>query len=248
MISIKNKQEIEKMRVAGKVAYDLLMELKDVIKPGITTKEIDNFCYDFIVSRGCTPAFLDYEGFPASACVSINDMVVHGIPDFKTVLKEGDVISIDLVVEYKGYNGDAARTFPVGKISPEKQKLIDVTRECFFKGIENLKIGHRLGELSHAIQTHAESNGFSVVRELVGHGIGKSMHEPPNIPNYGKVTDGPLVTDNAVLAVEPMINMGRKEVWRVEDGWGVVTRDGMPSAHYENTVHVTKDGIEIWTL
>ena len=175
-------------------------------------------------------------------------MIVHGIPSEAVILKEGDIISVDLVVNYKGYHGDATRTFPVGKISEEKQRLIDVTRECFFEGLKNLKVGHRLGELSNAIQVHAEKNGYSVVRELVGHGIGKSMHEPPNVPNYGKVTDGPIVTDNAVIAIEPMINMGRKEVWLVEDGWGVVTRDGKPSAHYENTVHITKDGIEIWTL
>ena len=175
-------------------------------------------------------------------------MVVHGIPSEEVILKEGDIISIDLGVIYKGYNGDAARTFPVGKISPAKQRLIDVTKQCFFEGIKNLKVGHRLGEMSHAIQAYAEKHGYSVVRELVGHGIGKKMHEPPSVPNYGKVTDGPLVTENACLAIEPMINMGRKDVWLLEDGWGVITRDGMPSAHYENTVHITKDGIEILTL
>ena len=152
------------------------------------------------------------------------------------------------MVRYKGYHGDAARTFPVGKISEEKARLIEVTKQCFFEGIKKLKVGHRLGELSNAIQTYAEQNGYSVVRELVGHGIGKSMHEPPNVPNYGKTTDGPIVTDNAIIAVEPMINMGHKEIWLIEDGWGVVTRDGKASAHYENTVHITKDGIEIWTL
>ena len=175
-------------------------------------------------------------------------MVVHGIPNFQTILKEGDIISINLVVEYKGYHGDAARTFPVGKISAEKQRLIDVTRECFFEGIKNLKVGERLGKMSHAIQRHAEKNGYSVVRELVGHGIGRRMHEPPNVPNYGKETDGPIVTKNACIAIEPMINMGKKEIGMLADGWGIVTRDGLPSAHYENTVLITDSGVEILTL
>lgn len=240
--------ELVLVKKACEITRDALNYAETHIKPGISTKELDILIEKYIIDSGGYPASKGYEGFPGATCISVNEMVVHGIPSFQTVLKEGDIVSVDIVVEYKGYHGDAARTFPVGKISQEKQRLIDVTKECFFKGIENLKIGHRLGELSHAIQNHAESNGYSVVRELVGHGIGKSMHEPPNIPNYGKVTDGPLVTDNAVLAVEPMINMGRKEVWLVEDGWGVVTRDGKPSAHYENTIHVTKDGIEIWTL
>lgn len=240
--------ELVLVKKACEITRDALNYAETIIKPGVSTKELDILIEKFIIESGGRPASKGYEGFPGATCISVNDMVVHGIPSFKTILQEGDIVSVDIVVEYKGYHGDAARTFPVGKISSEKQRLIDVTKECFFKGIENLKTGHRLGELSHAIQFHAESNGYSVVRELVGHGIGKKMHEPPNIPNYGKVTDGPLVTDNAVLAVEPMINMGRKEVWLVEDGWGVVTRDGKPSAHYENTVHVTKDGIEIWTL
>lgn len=236
------------VKKACEITRDALNYAETLIKPGISTKELDILIEKFIINSGGTPACKGYEGFPATICSSVNEMVVHGIPSFQTVLKEGDIISIDLVVEYKGYHGDAARTFPVGKITEDKKKLIEVTKQCFFEGIKNLKVGHRLGELSHAIQVYAESNGFSVVRELVGHGIGKQMHEPPNVPNYGKVTDGPIITDNACLAVEPMINMGRKEVWLVEDGWGVVTRDGKCSAHYENTVHVTKDGIEIWTL
>ena len=240
--------ELVLVKKACEITRDALNYAQTLIKPGLSTKELDILVEKFIIESGGSPACKGYEGFPATICASVNDMVVHGIPSFDTVLKEGDIISVDLVVNYKGYHGDAARTFPVGKISEEKQRLIDVTKQCFFEGIKNLKVGHRLGELSHAIQTYAESNGYSVVRELVGHGIGKSMHEPPNVPNYGKVTDGPLVTDNACLAVEPMINMGRKDVWLIEDGWGVVTRDGKPSAHYENTIHVTKDGIEIWTL
>lgn len=243
-----NPAELVLVKKACQITRDALNYCENLIKPGISTKELDILVEKFIIDSGASPSCKGYEGYPATICASVNEMVVHGIPSEKIILKEGDIISVDLVVNYKGYHGDATRTFPVGKISPEKQKLIDVAKEAFFEGVKNLKVGHRLGELSHAIQNYVEANGFSVVRELVGHGIGKSMHEPPNVPNYGSITSGPIVTDNAVLAIEPMINMGRKEVWLVEDGWGVVTRDGMPSAHYENTVHVTKDGVEIWTL
>ena len=240
--------ELVLMRKACQITRDALNYCESIIKPNMTTLALDKMLEKYIIDGGGYPASKGYEGFPGATCISVNDMVVHGIPSDKIVLKEGDIVSVDIVVRYKGLYGDAARTFPVGKISPEKQRLIDVTKQCFFEGIKNLQIGSRLGELSHAIQAYAEKNGYSVVRELVGHGIGKSMHEPPNVPNYGKVTDGPIVTENACLAVEPMINMGRKEVWLIEDGWGVVTRDGLCSAHYENTVHVTKDGIEIMTL
>ena len=243
-----NPAELVLVKKACEITRDALNYCETLIKPGISTKELDILVEKFIIDSGASPSCKGYEGYPATICASVNEMVVHGIPSEKIILKEGDIISVDLVVNYKGYHGDATRTFPVGQISPEKQKLIDVAKQSFFEGVKNLKVGHRLGELSHAIQNHVESNGFSVVRELVGHGIGKSMHEPPNVPNYGSITSGPIVTDNAVLAIEPMINMGRKEVWLVEDGWGVVTRDGKPSAHYENTVHVTKDGVEIWTL
>ena len=240
--------EIVLVKKACEITRDALNYCETLIKPGISTKELDILVEKFISNSGAVPACKGYEGYPASICASVNDVVVHGIPSEDCILKEGDIISIDLVVNYKGYHGDATRTYPVGEISEDKKRLIEVTKQCFFEGIKHLQVGHRLGELSHAIQEYAEKNGFSVVRELVGHGIGKSMHEPPNVPNYGKVTDGPIVTDNACLAVEPMINMGRKEVWLMEDGWGVVTRDGKCSAHYENTVHVTKDGIEILTL
>ena len=240
--------ELVLVKKACEITRDALKYCETLIKPGISTKQLDNLVEKYIIDSGASPACKGYEGYPATLCTSVNDMVVHGIPSEKVILKEGDIVSVDLVVNYKGYHGDSTRTFPVGKISEEKARLIKITEECFFEGIKNLKVGHRLGELSHAIQTHAEKNGYSVVRELVGHGIGKSMHEPPNVPNYGKVTDGPIVTENACLAIEPMINMGRKEVWLIEDGWGVVTRDGLPSAHYENTVHITKNGVEIWTL
>lgn len=240
--------EIVLMRKAGALTRDALNYAETLIKPGVSTLELDNLIKKFIINSGGSPSFLGYEGFPGSICASVNEMVVHGIPSSKIILKEGDIISIDVGVVYKGYNGDAARTFPVGKISPEKAKLIEVTKQCFFEGIAQLSVGQRLGRVSHAIQVHAEKNGYSVVRELVGHGIGKKMHLPPNIPNYGKETDGPIVVENTCLAIEPMINMGRKEIFLLDDDWGVVTRDGKPSAHYENTVLVTKQGVEILTL
>jgi len=240
--------EIVLMKKAGEMTRDALNYAESLIKPGVSTLYLDKCVEKFIIDRGGIPSFLNYEGYPNSICASVNDMVVHGIPRDDIILKEGDIISIDVGVIYKGYNGDAARTFPVGKISPQKQRLIDVTRECFFEGVKNLKVGERLGKLSHAIQKHAEKNGYSVVRELVGHGIGRRMHEPPNVPNYGRETDGPIVTKNACIAIEPMINMGKKEIGMLEDGWGIVTRDGLPSAHYENTVLITENGVEILTL
>lgn len=240
--------EIVLMKKAGELTRDALNYAEKLIKPGISTLELDNFVKKFIIESGGTPSFLGYEGFPGSICASPNEMVVHGIPSANVILKEGDIISIDCGVIYKGYNGDAARTFPVGKISPEKARLIEVTKQSFFEGIKHLEVGQRLGKVSHAIQVYAEKNGYSVVRELVGHGIGRKMHESPNIPNYGKETDGPIVTENACLAIEPMINMGKKEIYMLRDGWGIVTRDHLPSAHYENTVLVTKDGVEILTL
>lgn len=240
--------ELVLMRKACALTRDALNYAETLVKPGISTYELDKSIEKFIIDSGASPACLGYEGYPASICASVNEMVVHGIPSKNVILKEGDIISVDLCVAYKGYIGDAARTFPVGKISPEKARLIEVTKQSFFEGIKHLAVGHRIGELSHAIQEYAEKNGYSVVRELAGHGIGKKMHEPPTICNYGKVTDGPMVIEDATLAIEPMINMGRKEVWLVEDGWGVITRDGKPSAHYENTVLVTKNGVEILTL
>ena len=242
------QSEIVLMRKAGQITRDALDYAKTLIKPGISTLDLDNLVKKFIINCGGSPSFLGYEGFPASICTSVNEMVVHGIPSKDVVLQEGDIISVDVGVIYKGYNGDAARTFPVGKISPEKAKLIEVTKECFFEGIRQLKVGERLGKVSHAIQVYAEKHGYSVVRELVGHGIGKKMHMSPNIPNYGKDTDGPIVVENVCLAIEPMINMGKKEIAMLQDGWGIVTRDHKPSAHYENTVLVTKNGVEILTL
>lgn len=242
------QSEIVLMRKAGQITRDALDYAKTLIKPGISTLDLDNLVKKFIINCGGSPSFLGYEGFPASICTSVNEMVVHGIPSKDIILQEGDIISVDVGVIYKGYNGDAARTFPVGKISPEKAKLIEVTKECFFEGIRQLKVGERLGKVSHAIQVYAEKHGYSVVRELVGHGIGKKMHMSPNIPNYGKDTDGPIIPENVCLAIEPMINLGKKDIAMLQDGWGIVTRDRKPSAHYENTVLVTKNGVEILTL
>ena len=244
----KTPAEIVLMKKAGEMTRNVLNYLQSLVKPGVSTAFLDEKAREFIENCGGTPSFLGYDGYPASICASVNEMVVHGIPSPEIILQEGDIISVDVGVIYKGYNGDAARTFPVGKISPEKEKLIKITEECFFEGIKQLKVGARLGLLSSAIQKHAESNGYSVVRELVGHGIGKRMHEPPNVPNYGRETDGPIVVNNATIAVEPMINMGKKEIAMLRDGWGIITKDRQPSAHYENTVLITNEGVEILTL
>lgn len=239
--------EIVLMRKAGEITKNALIYAETLVKPGISTNSLDKMISAYIIENGGIPCFKNYCGYPASTCISINEVVVHGIPSERK-LKEGDIVSIDIGVDYKGYKGDAARTFPVGEISAEKQKLIDVTRECFFEGIKQLKAGERLGKLSHAIQMHAESNGFSVVREMTGHGIGAKMHQSPNVLNYGKETDGPIVIANTCIAVEPMINMGRKEIFILDDGWTTITRDLQPSAHYENTVLILADRVEILTL
>ena len=244
----KTANEIVLMKKACELTKKALDYAENLIKPGISTLDLDKMINLYIIECGGIPSFLGYEGYPASACISVNDVVVHGIPSESIILKEGDIVSVDVGVVYKGFNGDAARTFPVGKISKEKQKLIDVTKQSFFEGIAKLRVGGKLGEMSHAIQKHAEANGFSVVRELVGHGIGRNMHEMPNVPNYGKETDGITIPENIFLAIEPMINMGKKEIYLENDGWTIRTRDGLPSAHYENTVLVTRDGVEILTL
>ena len=244
----KTPAEIVLIKKACELTRDALVYAKTLVKPGVSTFDIDKSIEKFIIDSGGSPACLGYEGYPAATCISVNEMVVHGIPSKDIVLKEGDIVSIDLVVAYKGYHGDATRTYPVGEISDEKKKLIEVTKECFFKGIENLRIGDRIGKLSNAIQTYAESNGFSVVRELCGHGIGRRMHEAPSVLNYGKVTDGPVLVENAVLAIEPMINAGKKEIAMLPDGWGIITRDRRPSAHYENTVLFTREGNFVLTL
>lgn len=248
MITIKSKSEIEKMRLACKITGDVLKEIEKHIKPGVTTKQLDKIAHNYIVSRGAKPSFLNYNGFPGSICASRNDEVVHGIPSTNTVLSEGDIISIDVGAYIEGFHGDAARTFPVGKVSDEAMRLIEVTKESFFEGIKYAVHGGKLGDISAAIQEHVEKNGFSVVRDLVGHGIGKNLHEDPNVPNFGKAGKGVKLAAGMTLAIEPMVNAGEYDVCVLEDDWTVVTEDGSLSAHYENTILITKDGCEILTL
>lgn len=248
MIVIKSPEEIDIMRVPCRITGELLNELENYIKPGLTTKDVDEFCREWIVSRGMIPTFKDYGGFPGNVCVSINEEVVHGIPDKKRILKEGDIVSVDVGAIYKGFTSDAARTYAVGEISPEARKLIDITRECFFAGMEFAKPGCRLSDISHAIQEKAESNGFGVVRDFVGHGVGRELHEDPQIPNYGKAGRGPRLVEGMVLAIEPMITMGEYETDTLLNNWTAVTIDGSYAAHYENTVAITAQGPDILTL
>ncbi|HBO48767.1 MAG TPA: type I methionyl aminopeptidase [Clostridiales bacterium] len=248
MIKIKSQEEIDLMREAGRITRDTLKVVENSIRVGISTKELDKIAYDYIKSQGATPSFKNYGGFPGSICASVNDTIVHGIPSNNIILKEGDIISIDCGAKYKGYHGDAARTFPVGKIDAKVKKLIKVTEQSFFEGIKDLKSGAFVGDISHRIQTFVEKNGYSIVRELVGHGVGSHLHEDPMVPNYGKAGSGPRLNANAVIAIEPMVNMGDKNVVFMSDGWTCKTRDGLPSAHYENTVLITESGVEILTL
>lgn len=248
MITIKSKSEIEKMRVAGRLTGEALKLVEQHIRPGISTLELDKIAYDFIKKHGATPSFLHYNGFPASICASPNSWVVHGIPSKDVILKEGDIISIDMGVCKDGYHGDAARTFPVGKISAEAQRLIDVTKQSFFEGIKHATHGAKLGDLSAAIQEYVEDNGYSVVRDLVGHGIGKNMHEDPNVPNYGHKGKGLKLAQGMTIAVEPMVNAGDWGVVVLDDDWTVESEDGSLSAHYENTILITKGECEILTL
>ncbi len=248
MITIKSKSEIEKMREACRITGDALKLLEKHIKPGVSTAHLDKIAYDFIKSKGATPNFLHYNGFPASICASLNDAVVHGIPDKHIVLKEGDIISIDMGAEKDGYNGDAARTYPVGKVSDEALDLIEVTKQSFFEGVRYAVHGAKLGDMSSAIQEYVESHGYSVVRDLVGHGIGRKLHEEPSVPNYGRKGRGVKLAEGMTLAVEPMVNAGDYKVAVLDDEWTVVTLDGSLSAHYENTILITKGECEILTL
>jgi len=247
MITIKSDSEIELMREAGKILRDTLNMLKEHVKVGVTTKELDKLAHDYIISRGAKPSFLGYGGFPGSICASVNEQVVHGIPSNRKLVS-GDIIGIDCGGIYKGWQSDAARTFAVGEISEKHKKLIQVTEQSFFEAMKVIREGARLGDIGAAVQNLAESNGFSVVRDLVGHGIGKDMHEDPQVPNYGKAGKGLRLKRNMTLAIEPMINEGTYEVSALDDGWTVVTDDDGYSAHYENTVLITEDGYEILSL
>lgn len=248
MIIIKSEHEIEMMREAGKVTGLILRELKDVIKPGISTMDIDQFVERRVKEHGMIASEKGYCGFPGSVCTSVNEVVVHGIPSESRILNEGDIVSVDLVVEYKGYMADACRTYAVGQISPEAQHLIDTAEAAFFEGMKYAKVGNRLGDISHAIQEKVESEGFGVIRDFVGHGIGKDMHEEPQIPNYGKAGKGPRLAKGMTLAIEPMIVEGSYEVDVLLDDWTVVTIDGGLAAHYENTVVINDGEPELLTL
>ncbi len=247
-VSIKTAHEIELMREAGRLLNIVHKELAAAIRPGISTYELDKIGERVIRSFGCVPNFLNYNGFPASFCISVNDEVVHGIPKKGRILHEGDIVSVDAGLIYKGMHSDAARTYGVGKISPEAQQLIDVTKECFFRGIAYAKEGHHLHEISRAIADYAESFGYGVVRDLVGHGIGKALHEDPQIPNFRQKTRGIRLVKGMTLAIEPMINAGRADVEWLDDDWTVVTEDGSLSAHYENTILITDGEPEILSL
>lgn len=247
-VSIKSEREIELMREAGRILYEVHEELGKIIKPGITTLDIDRKGRELIESYGCTPSFLGYNGYPASICVSVNDEVVHGIPSKKHILREGDIVSLDAGVIYKGYHSDAARTYGVGKISEDAGRLIEVTRQCFFEGIKYAREGCHLHEISEAIGNYAESFGYGVVRDLVGHGVGSALHEDPQVPNFKQETRGMRLKAGMTLAIEPMINAGRYNVRWLDDEWTVVTADGSLSAHYENTVLITDGEPEILSL
>lgn len=247
-VSIKSQREIELMREAGKILFEVHEALAQMIRPGITTWDIDRKGRELIKGYGCTPSFLNYNGYPAAICVSVNEEVVHGIPDKRHFLKEGDIVSLDAGVIYKGYHSDAARTYGVGKISEAAQQLIDVTKQCFFEGIQFAKEGCHLHEISAAIGAYAESFGYGVVRDLVGHGVGSALHEDPQVPNFKQETRGMRLKAGMTLAIEPMINAGRYNVKWLDDNWTVVTTDGSLSAHYENTVLITDGEPEILSL
>lgn len=246
-IHIKSAEEISLMREAAQILIEAHNLVAEHIKVGITTKELNAIAEKFIRSKNAYPSFLNYHGYPGSACISINEEVVHGIPG-KRKLEEGDIVSVDLGVYYKGYHSDAARTYPVGTVDADKLDLIRVTEECFFEGLKYARPGNHLSDISSAIQRHAEAHGYGVVRDLVGHGIGKQLHEEPQVPNYKTPGRGPKLQKGMVLAIEPMINMGTWQVRVLEDDWTFVTRDGSVSAHYENTVVITDDIPEILTL
>lgn len=247
-ITIKTPREIELMREAGRILAEVHNELGKIIEPGITTLEIDKMGEKLIRSYGCEPSFLNYQGYPASICVSVNEEVVHGIPSAKRILKEGDIVSLDAGVIYKGYHSDAARTYGVGQITKEATQLIEVTKQCFFEGIKFAKPGNHLHDISNAIMDYATRFGYGVVRDLTGHGIGSHLHEDPDIPNFRQKKRGPQLVPGMTLAIEPMINAGTYRVSWLDDDWTVVTNDGKLSAHYENTVLITEEGCEILSL
>lgn len=248
MIRLKNAAQIAAMKEAGRITGEAILTAAEHIREGVSTKFLDTKIREYIEKCGAKPSFLGYGGFPASACISINDEVIHGIPSDKRILTEGDIVKIDVGAFYKGFHGDSARTFAVGTVTPEAQKLIDVTTECFFKAVAEIKPGARVGDIGNAVQSYAEANGYGVVREYVGHGVGAELHEAPEIPNFGRAGHGIRLFPGMSLAIEPMINVGTWEVKRMGDGWTVKTKDGSLSAHYENTVIYTDEEIILTTV
>ncbi len=247
MITLRSAREIEALRRAGKIIADARALAGEMVKPGVTTREIDKAVYQFIKSQGAEPSFLNYNGYPASACISVNDEIIHGIPG-KRVLQEGDIVSIDVGAYIGGFHGDCAATYACGTISDEAQRLIDVTRQSFFEGIKFAREGYRISDIGHAVQEYVEANGFSVVREYVGHGVGRQMHEAPEVPNYGAPGHGPKLLRGMTIAVEPMVNAGTANIRQMPDGWTVKTADGKYAAHYENTVLITSGEPELLTV
>ena len=247
-VTIKSEREIQLMREAGKILAKVHEELAQEVKAGMTSYQIDKICEEIIRGYGCIPSFLGYEGYPGSVCISINDEVVHGLPSKDKIVRDGDIVSLDTGVIYKGYQSDAARTHGVGEISPEAQRIIDVTKQSFFEGIKFAKPGNHLVDIARGIQTYAESNGYSVVRDLTGHGIGTKLHEAPEIPNFVQRRRGAKMQKGMALAIEPMINEGTYDVYWLDNDWTVATVDGKLSAHYENTIAITDEGCEILTM
>ena len=239
MIIIKKSEQIMLMKQAGKITAEALLVARDAIRPGVSTKEVDSKVRAYIEKCGAVPSFLGYGGFPGSACISLNNEVIHGIPSDKVIIKEGDIVKVDVGARYRGYNGDSARTYPVGKVSDEALRLISVTEKSFYEALKYAKAGNRLGDIGHAVEDFVISNGFSVVKDYVGHGIGAELHEDPSVPNYGTAGRGARLYSGMTLAIEPMVNAGGFEVKVLKDKWTVVTRDGSLSAHYENTIAIT---------
>lgn len=244
MIFYKSKEEIELLRESNLLVGKTLAEVAKIMKPGVTTNQIDKVAEQFIRDNKAVPGFLNYRGYPNTLCISVNDSVVHGIPsDYN--LKEGDIVSVDCGVIKNGYFGDSAYTFQIGEVNEKVKRLLEVTKLALYKGIEQAVVGNRIGDISFAIQNFAEYNGYTIVRELVGHGVGKNLHEEPQVPNYGRRGKGVKLKEGLVIAIEPMVNMGAKEIKQLDDGWTIKTLDGLPSAHFEHTVAVTKDGVDI---
>lgn len=243
MIQLKNASQIELMKIAGRITGEALLLARDAIREGVTTKHLDDIIRAYIEKCGAKPTFLGYGGFPGAACISVNDQVIHGIPSPDVVLQEGDIVKIDTGATYRGFVGDSANTFGVGRISPEAQKLIDCTRESFYRGTAQFKEGNRIGDIGAAIQSYCEERGYGVIRKYEGHGVGRNLHEDPGVPNFGKPGRGPRLVPGMTLAIEPMVSMGSYEVKELRDGWTVVTVDGSLTAHYEHSVALTEEGL-----